>query len=95
MSLKSGGPSVVAAWPFFQYRVNAVSGETFSRRKVSVGAQVIVTLEAFVEHCLLLLLGHLWKFSRLDVSQTNVFSSPVFSWWRQASQACLFDWFTL
>jgi hypothetical protein len=76
MSLKSGGPSVVAAWPFFQYRVNAVSGETFSRRKVSVGAQVIVTLEAFVEHCLLLLLGHLWKFSRLDVSQTNVFHHP-------------------
>jgi hypothetical protein len=65
--------------PFFQYRVNAVSGETFSRCKVSVGAQVIVLREAFVEHCLLLLLGHFWQFPRLGVSHTNVFhhaSSP-------------------
>jgi len=56
---------VVATLPFFQYRVNAVSGETFSRSKVSVGAQVIVLREAFVEPCLLLLLGHFWQFSRL------------------------------
>jgi hypothetical protein len=53
--------------------------KTFSGCKVSVGAQVIVILEAFVEHCLLLLLGHFWQFSSLDLSQTNVFhhaSSP-------------------
>jgi hypothetical protein len=72
---------VVATLPFFQYRVNAVSGETFSRCKVSVGAQVIVLREAFVEHCLLLLLGHFWQFSPLDdrCIPTNVFhhaSSP-------------------
>jgi hypothetical protein len=44
-----------------------------------VGGQVIIVLEAFVEHCLLLLLGHFWQFSSLDLSQTNVFhhaSSP-------------------
>ena len=47
--------------------------------KMSVGAQMVVVLKAFVEHCVSLVLGHPFEFSWLDVSQTDVFhcSSPL------------------
>src|SRR3989441_10007432 len=41
--------------------------------KMSVGAQMVVVLKAFVEYCVSLVLGHPFKFSWLDVSQTDVF----------------------
>src|SRR4029434_1007327 len=41
--------------------------------KMSVGAQMVVVLKAFVEYCVSLLLGHPFEFSWLDVSQTDVF----------------------
>src|SRR5258705_9986318 len=41
--------------------------------KMSVGAQMVVVLKAFVERCASLLLGHPFEFSWLDVSQTDVF----------------------
>jgi hypothetical protein len=46
--------------------------------KVSVGAQMVVVLKAFVERCVSLALAHLFEFSWLEVSQTDVFhcSSP-------------------
>src|SRR6058998_4228061 len=46
--------------------------------KMSVGAQMVVVLKAFVERCVALVLGHPFEFSRLEVSQTDVFhcSSP-------------------
>src|SRR5258707_15619771 len=46
--------------------------------KMSVGAQMVIVLKAFVEHCLSLVLGHPFEFSWLDVSQAYVFhcSSP-------------------
>src|SRR5437764_14247794 len=40
--------------------------------KMSVGAQMIVVLKAFVERCVSLVLGHPFEFSWLDVSQTDV-----------------------
>src|SRR5229473_3944300 len=45
---------------------------------MSVGAQMVVVLKAFVERCVSLVLGHPFEFSWLDVSQTDVFhcSSP-------------------
>src|SRR5271169_358391 len=47
--------------------------------KMSVGAQMVVVLKAFVERCLPLVLGHPFEFSSLEVSQTDVFhcSSPL------------------
>src|ERR1039458_6699986 len=46
--------------------------------KMSVGAQMVVVLKAFVEHCVSFVLGHPFECSWLDVSQTDVFhcSSP-------------------
>src|SRR4029077_1897738 len=41
--------------------------------KMSVGAQMVVVLKAFVERCVSLFLGHPFEFSWLDVSQTDVF----------------------
>src|SRR5437879_2943307 len=41
--------------------------------KMSVGAQMVVVLKAFVEGCVALVLGHPFEFSRLDVSQADVF----------------------
>src|SRR5882724_542783 len=41
--------------------------------KMSVGAQMVVVLKAFVERCVSLVLGHPFEFSWLDVSQTDVF----------------------
>jgi hypothetical protein len=41
--------------------------------KMSVGAQMVVVLKAFVEHCVSLVLGHPFDFSWLEVSQTDVF----------------------
>src|SRR5438445_6710153 len=40
--------------------------------KMSVGAQMVVVLKAFVERCVSLALGHPFEFSWLDVSQTDV-----------------------
>src|SRR5712691_13159776 len=46
--------------------------------KMSVGAQMVVVLKAFVKRSVSLVLGHPFEFSWLDVSQTDVFhrSSP-------------------
>src|SRR5260370_32411914 len=41
--------------------------------KMSVGAEMVVVLKAFVERCMSLVLGHPFEFSWLDVSQTDVF----------------------
>src|SRR5258708_35988446 len=41
--------------------------------KMSVGAQTVRAVKAFVEHCVLLVLGHPFEFSWLHVSQTDVF----------------------
>src|SRR5881409_2961978 len=41
--------------------------------KMSVGAQMVVVLKAFVERCVSLGLGHPFEFSWLEVSQTDVF----------------------
>src|SRR6266849_11077599 len=43
---------------------------------MSVGAQMVIVLKAFVEHCVSLVLGHPFEFSWLDVSQTDVFHRP-------------------
>src|SRR5260370_26261682 len=47
--------------------------------KMSVGAQMVVVLKAFVERCVSLVLGHPFECSWLDVSQADVFhcSSPL------------------
>src|SRR5450432_657584 len=62
--------------------------------KMSVGAQMVVVLKAFVEHSLSLVLGHPFECSRLDVSQTDVFhcsspldSGPLASGWEASSVA--------
>src|ERR1700686_1743701 len=44
--------------------------------KMSVGAQMVVVLKAFVERSVSLVLGHPFEFSWLDVSQTDVFHRP-------------------
>src|SRR6185503_9608632 len=41
--------------------------------KMSVGAQMVVVLKAFVEDCVSLVLGHAFEFSGLEVSQADVF----------------------
>src|SRR5678815_2023565 len=41
--------------------------------KMSVGAQMVVVLKAFVVHCVSLVLGHSFECSWLEVSQTDVF----------------------
>src|SRR5881409_4473293 len=41
--------------------------------KMSVGAQMVVVLKAFVERCVSLVFGHPFESSWLDVSQTDVF----------------------
>src|SRR5438128_8196741 len=41
--------------------------------KMSVGAQMVVVLKAFVERCMSLVLSHPFEFSWLEVSQTDVF----------------------
>src|SRR5271156_2062956 len=43
---------------------------------MSVGAQMVIVLKAFVEHCVSLVLGHPFEFSWLEVSQTDVFHRP-------------------
>src|SRR5277367_1428743 len=47
--------------------------KSFSTSKVPVGAQMVVVLKAFVEHCVSLVFGHGRVFCRLVVSQTDVF----------------------
>ena len=44
--------------------------------KMSVGAQMVVLLKAFVERCVSLGFSHPFEFSWLDVSQTDVFHRP-------------------
>src|SRR6185436_8003397 len=41
--------------------------------KMSIGAQMVIVLKAFVEHCVSLVLGHPFECSWLDISQTDVF----------------------
>src|ERR1700752_311767 len=41
--------------------------------QMSVGAQMVVVLKAFVEYCVSLVLAHPFELSWLDVSQTDVF----------------------
>src|SRR6267142_6474767 len=41
--------------------------------KMSVSAQMVVVLKAFVERCMSFVFGHSLEFSWLDVSQTDVF----------------------
>src|SRR4029078_13621465 len=47
--------------------------------KMSVSAQMVVVIKAFVKRCVSLVVGHPFEFSWLDVSQTDVFncSSPL------------------
>src|SRR5882724_9610857 len=47
--------------------------------QMSVGAQMVVVLKAFVERCVSLVLGHPCEFSWRGVAQTDVFhcSSPL------------------
>src|SRR6185295_15666002 len=47
----------------------------YFRNKMSVGAQMVVVLEAFVEHSVSLVLGHPFECAWLEVSQTDVFHS--------------------
>src|SRR5215213_5130447 len=49
--------------------------------KMSVGPQMVVVLKAFVEYCVSLVLSHPFEFSRLDVSQTDVFHCSSPPWW--------------
>src|SRR5580692_9492419 len=51
--------------------------------KMSVGAQMVVVLKAFVERSVSLVLAHPFEFSWLDVSQSLFFSS-----WREPAQPC-------
>jgi hypothetical protein len=44
---------------------------------MSVGAQMIVVLEAIVEHCVPLVLGHPFEFSRLEIAQTDISHSSL------------------
>src|SRR5580692_10718090 len=62
------------------FAVFPVQGQSGRRRlkryfgnKMSVGAQMVIVLKAFVEHSVSLVLGHPFEFSWLDVSQTDVF----------------------
>src|SRR6185369_11460112 len=62
------------------FAVFPVQGQSGLRRlkryfgnKMSVGAQMVVVLKAFVEYCVSLVLGHRFEFSWRDVSQTDVF----------------------
>src|ERR1700730_177062 len=62
---------------FAVFRVQGQSGLRRQKRyfgtKMSVGAQMVIVLKAFVEHCVSLGLGHHFDFSWLEVSQTDVF----------------------
>jgi hypothetical protein len=51
-----------------------------------VGTLMVVVLKAFVEHCVSLVLGHPFEFSRLEISQTDVFHQFSSSWWEPAAQ---------
>ena len=62
------------------FAVFPVQGQSGFRRlkryfgdEMSVGAQTVVVLKAFVERCVSLVLGHPFECSWLDVSQTDVF----------------------
>src|ERR1700716_1175785 len=46
--------------------------------KMSVGTQMVVVLEAFVERCVALVLGHPFEFSWLDVSKQMYFIDSSF-----------------
>src|ERR1700745_2537180 len=53
--------------------------------KMSVGAQMVVVLKAFVEHCVSLVLGHPFEFSWLEVSQADVFHRSSPTGWQPAA----------
>src|SRR5580692_658531 len=62
------------------FAVFPVQGQRCLRRlkryfgdKMSIGAQAVAVLKAFVERCVPLVLGHSFEFSWLEVSQTDVF----------------------
>src|SRR5262249_48804098 len=58
--------------------------------KMSVGAQMVVVLKAFVERCVSLVLSHPFEFSWADVSQADVFhcSSPHSGLAESAAERC-------
>src|SRR6266516_6807802 len=60
--------------------------------KMSVGAQMVVVLKAFVERCVSLALGHPFEFSRLEVSQANVFHPFLFVSCDSESRSLSFCW---
>jgi hypothetical protein len=43
---------------------------------MSIGAQMVIVLKAFVEHCVSLVRSHPFEFPWLEVSQTDVFHRP-------------------
>jgi hypothetical protein len=47
--------------------------KSYFGNKMSVSAQMVIVLKAFVEHCVALVLGHPLEFPLLDVSQTDEF----------------------
>jgi hypothetical protein len=59
--------------------------------QVSVDAQMVIVLKAFVEHCVSLVLGHPFEFSWLDVSQNRCISFFFSSWCEPAAQPCPLD----
>src|SRR5271157_5309688 len=62
---------------FAVFRVQGHGGlrrlKRYFGNQMSVGAQMVVVLKAFVEHFVSLVFGHPFEFSWLDVSQTDVF----------------------
>ena len=49
-----------------------------SNWQMSVGAQMVIVLKAFVEHCVMLVVSHAFDFSWLEVSQRDVFHCFLF-----------------
>src|SRR6185295_19092097 len=54
--------------------------------KMSVGAQMVVVLKAFVEYCVSLVLRHAFEFSWLEVSQTDVFHRLLLTCFQSAER---------
>jgi hypothetical protein len=71
-SLQTGAATILVILP-------TARSQRLKRRfgnNMSVCAQMVVALKAFVEHCVSLVPGHPFDFSWLDVSQTDVFHPP-------------------
>src|SRR5271169_3809166 len=58
--------------------------------KMSVGAQMVIVLKAFVEHCVSLVLGHPFEFPWLDASQTDEFPQFLLVSWDSESRSSSF-----